>query len=79
MCPRKKVAHIKVVETKFACRPLGVIMVTSSTSISANFFMGRITLHTQEQFPERIIVFQWAIVLEVRILHPWDPIGTLIF
>ena len=69
----KKVAHIKVVETKFTCRPLGVITVMSSTLIFANFFIGHIPLHTQELFFERIIVFHHAIVSEVRILHPWDP------
>jgi hypothetical protein len=73
MHPTRKVAHIKVVETKSACRPLGVITVTSSTLVFANFFMGCIPLHTQELFSKRIIIFHHAIVSEVRILHPWDP------
>ena len=37
MHPIKKVAHIKVVETKFTCRLLGVITVLSSTVIFVEF------------------------------------------
>ena len=73
MHPIKKVAHIKVVETKFACRPFRVITVLSSTLIFANFFMGHTPLHTKELFSKIIMGFYHAIVTEVRILHPWDP------
>ena len=70
MHPIKKVAHSKVVETKFSCRLLRVITGMNSTLIFTNFFMGHIPLHTQELFPKIIISFYLAVFSEVRILHP---------